>query len=194
MHHVDRSTPWEEIWQAMEQLVQQGKISYVGSSNFAGWDIATAQALAAARHYVGLTSEQSLYNLAVRAIEQELIPALRHLGIGLIAYSPLHAGLLTGALANADTARTEDPRIAGLRDQLGAYETLCTELGATPTQVAIAWVLSNPATCTAVVGPASTDQLDADLAALTTHLEPATMRALDEIFPGPGEAPESYAW
>ena len=88
MHHVDRATPWEEIWQAMEQLVQQGKISYVGSSNFAGWDIATAQAVASARHFVGLTSEQSLYNLAVRAIEQEVIPALRHLGIGLIAYSP----------------------------------------------------------------------------------------------------------
>ena len=125
MHHVDRATPWEEIWQAMEQLVQQGKISYVGSSNFAGWDIATAQAVASARHFVGLTSEQSLYNLAVRAIEQEVIPALRHLGIGLIAYSPLHAGLLTGVLTNADTAPAEDPRIAGLRDQLNSYEALC---------------------------------------------------------------------
>ena len=195
MHHVDRATPWEEIWQAMEQLVQQGKISYVGSSNFAGWDIATAQAVASARHYVGLTSEQSLYNLAVRAIEQEVIPALRHLGIGLIAYSPLHAGLLTGALATANTAPgRSDPRIAGQREQLTSYEALCTELGATPTQVALAWVLSNPVTSAAMVGPASIGQLDADLAALTTHLEPATMRALDEIFPGPGEAPESYAW
>jgi aryl-alcohol dehydrogenase-like predicted oxidoreductase len=194
MHHVDRATPWEEIWQAMEQLVQQGKISYVGSSNFAGWDIATGQAVATGRHFVGLTCEQSLYNLAVRAIEQEVIPALGHLGIGLIAYSPLHAGLLTGVLTNAETALAEDPRIEGLRDQLSSYEALCAELGATPTQVALAWVLSNPVTSAAIVGPASIAQLDADLAALTTHLEPATMRSLDEIFPGPGEAPQAYAW
>ena len=194
MHHVDRATPWDEIWQAVEQLVQQGKISYVGSSNFAGWDIATAQAVAGARHFVGLTSEQSLYNLAVRAIEQEVIPALRHLGVGLIAYSPLHAGLLTGIVTNADSAPAEDPRIEGLRDQLNSYEALCAELGATPTQVALAWVLSNPVTSAAIVGPATVGQLNADLAALTTHLEPATMQALDEIFPGPGEAPQSYAW
>ena len=99
MHHVDRATPWEEIWQAMEQLVREGKITYVGSSNFAGWDIALAQSAASARHFVGLTSEQSLYNLAIRAVEQELVPALRHLGVGLIPYSPLHAGLLAGALS-----------------------------------------------------------------------------------------------
>ncbi len=98
MHHVDRATPWEEIWQAMEQLVREGKISYVGSSNFAAWDIALAQSAATARHFLGLTSEQSLYNLAVRAVELEVVPALRALGIGLIPYSPLHAGLLAGVL------------------------------------------------------------------------------------------------
>jgi len=74
MHHVDRATPWDEIWQAMEQLVREGKITYVGSSNFAGWDVALAQSAASARHFLGLTSEQSLYNLAVRAVEMELIP------------------------------------------------------------------------------------------------------------------------
>jgi aryl-alcohol dehydrogenase-like predicted oxidoreductase len=195
MHHVDRATPWEETWQAMEQLVQQGKISYVGSSNFAGWDIATAQAIASARHFVGLTSEQSLYNLAVRAIEQEVIPALRHLGIGLIAYSPLHAGLLTGVRTNAGSQpNPADLRSRELHSQLKSYEALCAELGATPTQVALAWVLSNPRTSAAIVGPASIHQLEADLAALTTHLDPTTLQALDGIFPGPGEAPQSYAW
>src|SRR5580765_3592449 len=118
MHHVDRTTPWEEIWQAMEQLVREGKITYVGSSNFAGWDIALAQSAASARHFVGLTSEQSLYNLAVRAVEQELIPALRHLGIGLIPYSPLHAGLLAGALQAASEGRRSDDRIDAHRQQL----------------------------------------------------------------------------
>ena len=194
MHHVDRATPWDEIWQAMEQLVQQGKVSYVGSSNFAGWDVATAQAVATARHFVGLTSEQSQYNLAVRAVEMEVIPALRHLGIGLIAYSPLHAGLLTGGLAGAETGSHPDPRLEGLHDRLESYEALCGELGATPTQVAVAWVLSNPVTSTAIVGPSTMAQLDADLGALGTHLDPATLQALDEIWPGPGEAPQAYAW
>ena len=101
MHHVDRATPWEEIWQAMEQLVREGKVSYVGSSNFAAWDVALAQSAASVRHFMGLVSEQSLYNLAVRAVELELIPALRSLGIGLIPYSPLSAGLLAGALQAA---------------------------------------------------------------------------------------------
>jgi aryl-alcohol dehydrogenase-like predicted oxidoreductase len=98
MHHVDRSTPWEEIWQAMEHLVRQGKVTYVGSSNFAAWDVALAQCAGTARQFLGLTSEQCLYNLAKRGVEMELVPALRSLGVGLIAYSPLHAGLLAGAL------------------------------------------------------------------------------------------------
>jgi len=101
MQHVDRATPWEEIWQAMEQLVRQGKISYIGSSNFAAWDVALALWAASARHFMGLTCEQSLYNLAVRTVELELIPALRSLGIGLIPYSPLHTGLLAGVLETA---------------------------------------------------------------------------------------------
>ena len=80
MHHIDRATPWEEIWQAMEQLVREGKVTYVGSSNFAAWDIALAQSAANARHFLGLTSEQCLYNLAKRNVEIELVPALRGLG------------------------------------------------------------------------------------------------------------------
>src|SRR3954451_2503872 len=128
MHHVDRATPWEEIWQAMEQLVRDGKITYVGSSNFAAWDIALAQSAASARHFVGLTSEQTHYNLAVRTAELELIPALRALGIGLVPYSPLRAGLLAGALE----AGAEDERVEAHRDQLEAYEGLCRELAAKP--------------------------------------------------------------
>ena len=140
MHHVDRATPWEEIWQAMEQLVREGKVTYVGSSNFAGWDVALAQCAATARHFTGLVAEQSLYNLAVRAVEQELIPALRHLGVGLIPYSPLHAGLLAGALE----AGSHDDRVEAHRHQLEAYEALCRELGARPEAVAVAWLLRNP--------------------------------------------------
>jgi aryl-alcohol dehydrogenase-like predicted oxidoreductase len=194
MHHVDRATPWDEIWQAMEQLVREGKITYVGSSNFAGWDIALAQSAAAARHFMGLTSEQSLYNLAVRAVEQELIPALRHLGVGLIPYSPLHAGLLAGALQVATEGRTQDARIEANRDRLEAYEALCRELGAKPEAVALAWLLRNPVVSTTIVGAMTIEELHSDLSALSVHLDDEIAVRLDRIWPGPGEAPGSYAW
>jgi aryl-alcohol dehydrogenase-like predicted oxidoreductase len=190
MHHVDRSTPWEEIWQAMEQLVREGKISYVGSSNFAAWDIALAQSAANARHFLGLTSEQSLYNLAVRTIELELIPAVRALGIGLIAYSPLHAGILTGALQQG----SEDPRLPGLRNQLEAYEAFCREIGAHPAEVAIAWLLENPVVSTAIIGPTTVEELLTSVEAAAVQLTAEAMERLDEIWPGPGEAPQAYAW
>ena len=198
MHHVDRATPWEEIWQAMEQLVREGKISYVGSSNFAAWDVALAQSAASARHFLGLTSEQSLYNLAVRAVELEVVPALRHLGIGLIPYSPLHAGLLAGALAAASDGRDPDDamqhRIEAHRDQLEAYEELCRELGAKPADVALAWLLRNPAVSTTIVGAMTIEELRADLGALSVQLDDEVMQRLDRIWPGPGEAPQAYAW
>jgi aryl-alcohol dehydrogenase-like predicted oxidoreductase len=186
MHHVDRATPWEEIWQAMEQLVREGKITYVGSSNFAAWDVALAQSAAAARHFLGLTSEQSLYNLAVRTVELELIPALRALGIGLLAYSPLLAGALG--------AGAEDERIAAHRDQLEAYEALCRELNAEPAHVALAWLLRNPVVSAAIVGPRTSEELESGLGALAVALDDDVVERLDQIWPGPGEAPQAYAW
>jgi aryl-alcohol dehydrogenase-like predicted oxidoreductase len=190
MHHVDRSTPWEEIWQAMEQLVREGKISYVGSSNFAAWDVALAQCAASARHFMGLTSEQSLYNLAVRTVEMELIPALRSLGIGLLPYSPLHAGLLAGALE----AGSGDDRIEAHRDQLEAYEALCRESGAKPVEVALAWLLRNPVVSAAIIGPRTTEELRSSLGALSVRLDADVVERLDQIWPGPGEAPRAYSW
>src|SRR3712207_6469473 len=181
MHHVDRSTPWEEIWQAMEQLVRERKISYVGGSNFAAWDVALGQCAASARRFTGLTSEQSLYNLAVRAVELELIPALRSLGIGLLPYSPLHAGLLAGALE----AGTDDHRIEAHRDQLEGYEGLCRELGAKPVEVALAWLLRNTVVSAAIVGPTTSEELRSSLGALSVQLDDVLER-LDQIWPGPG--------
>jgi aryl-alcohol dehydrogenase-like predicted oxidoreductase len=198
MHHVDRATPWEEIWQAMEQLVRDGKITYIGSSNHAAWDVAIAQSAASARHFMGQVSEQSLYNLAVRAVEMELIPALRHLGIGLIPYSPLHAGLLAGALEAATEGRISDDstlqRIEAHRDQLEAYEGLCRELGATPVEVALAWLLRNPVVSTAIVGALTIEELRSDLGALSVQLDDEVLTRLDQIWPGPGEAPQAYSW
>lgn len=199
MHHVDRATPWEEIWQAMEQLIREGKITYVGSSNFAGWDIATAQCVADARNLLGLASEQSLYNLTQRTIELEVIPALRHFGIGLIPWSPIGMGLLGGVLRKIAGGRRATPhlqqRIELLRPQLEAYETLCEELGAAPADVALAWLLQNPVVTAALSGPRTTEQLRENLKALELKLSASTLSKLDSIWPGPGgEAPQAYAW
>jgi aryl-alcohol dehydrogenase-like predicted oxidoreductase len=199
MHHVDRTTPWDEIWQAMEQLIRDGKITYLGSSNFAAWDIATAQTTATARHLVGLTADQSLYNLAKRAVELELIPALRHFGIGLIAYSPLHAGVLAGGLRNSAIADATPESVAQqhvdpARSQLEAYEKLCAHVNVEPAQMALAWVLHNPVVAAAIIGPTTVEELQSGLGALAVQLNAETLQRLDEIWPGPGEAPQAYAW
>lgn len=199
MHHVDRETLWEEIWQAMEQLIREGKITYVGSSNFAGWDIATAQCTAAARNLMGLASEQSLYNLTQRTIELEVIPALRHFGVGLIPWSPIGMGLLGGVLRKLANGRRATPalqaRINRFRPQLEAYEALCNDLGEAPSDVALAWVLHNPVVTAAISGPRTVEQLRQNLKAPSLSLSDETLAKLDQIWPGPGgEAPEAYAW
>jgi aryl-alcohol dehydrogenase-like predicted oxidoreductase len=199
MHHIDRATPWEELWQAMDTLVAQGKILYVGSSNFAGWHIAAANEAAKARHTLGLVSEQSLYNLADRTIELEVIPAAEHYGLGVIPWSPLAGGLLGGVLAGAaEGRRTEEgmqKRIEKLRPQLEQWESFCADRGQKPGEVALAWLLANPVVTGPIVGPRTMDQLEGAIAALSIDLDEAALARLDEIFPGPGgTAPEAYAW
>ena len=199
MHHIDRETPWEEIWQAMEQLHQQGKVIYVGSSNFAGWHIAQAQEAAKSRHFMGLISDQSLYNLRDRLIELEVIPACEAYGLGVIPYSPLAGGLLGGALKCASVGRraADDLRkeVEQHRAKLESYETLCNDIGDLPADVALAWVLQQKAVTSPIIGPRTLEQLDASMHALQTTLSPDIMKRLDTIFPGPGgPAPEAYAW
>ena len=196
MHHIDHATPWDEIWQAFEQLHREGKITYVGSSNFAGWDIATAQAVADRRGFFGLVSEQSLYNLTSRALELEVIPSLQYHGIGLIPWSPLGGGLLAGALESVTGGRREGlrDRVEELRPQLTAYEQLCADLGEQPADVALAWLLHQPVVSATIVGPRTVDQLTAAQRALEIDLDRDVLDRLDEIWPGPGAAPEAYAW
>ena len=199
MHHVDRRTPWDEIWQAMEQLVREGKISYVGSSNFAGWDIAHAQGIATQRNFLGLVSEQSVYNLRSRMIELEVLPCCRELGLGVIPYSPMGGGLLCGVLDNPTTGRRgrESLRqtIETHRSQLEAYEALCASIGHLPANVALAWVLNNSDITAPIIGPRTIEQLEENLSVSKLKLEDAVLARLDEIWAGPGgEAPEAYAW
>lgn len=199
MHHVDRDAPWEEIWQAMEQLVREGKVLYVGSSNFAGLHIAQAQFAAEKRNFMGLVSEQSLYNLNARMIELELIPACEAFGLGIIPWSPLGGGLLGGVLEKASQGRRASERIQervdAHYDQIEAYEALCKELGESPANVALAWLLHNKAVTAPIIGPRTMDQYTQSLRAVEIELDAATLQRLDEIWPGPGgAAPEAYAW
>jgi aryl-alcohol dehydrogenase-like predicted oxidoreductase len=200
MHHVDRSTPWDEIWEAMSVLRAQGKVIYVGSSNFAGWHIAQAQEAARRHGSFGLVSEQSLYNLAVRTVELEVLPACQGYGLGVLPWSPLHGGLLAGILAKEPgSGRSGGGRaaetLAGMRPQVEAYEALCAEIGEDPAQVGLAWLLHQPAVTAPIVGPSSLSQLDGALHALEITLDSGVLERLDKIFPGPGgPAPEAYAW
>jgi aryl-alcohol dehydrogenase-like predicted oxidoreductase len=200
MHHVDRATPWEEVWEAMDRLQQAGKVLYVGSSNFAGWHLAQAQEAAARRGSFGLVSEQSIYNLLTRDVELEVLPAARAYGIGVIPWSPLHGGLLGGVLRKErDGVRRSQGRaqqaLEDNRDAIAAYEELCEQLDEEPADVALAWLLRQPGVTGPIIGPRSLQQLDGALRALQLELSEDTLARLDEIFPGPGgPAPEAYAW
>jgi NDP-hexose C3-ketoreductase / dTDP-4-oxo-2-deoxy-alpha-D-pentos-2-ene 2,3-reductase len=195
--HRKDETPWEEIWQAMELLVQQGKVLYVACSNFAGWHIAQGCERAAARSFLGPIAEQSLYNLTQRSIELEVVPACRDYGLGIMPWSPLAGGLLAGASGKvADGRRAAlDERFAACASQLSQYETLCREIGHSPADVALAWLLHNPVVASPIIGPRTMQQLADCLGVVNIRLDDATLTKLDEIWPGPGDqAPEAYAW
>ncbi|MFE7130457.1 aldo/keto reductase [Streptomyces sp. NPDC057638] len=204
MHHVDRTASWEEVWGAMEVLVQQGKVRYVGSSNFAGWHLAQAQEAASKRHFLGVVSEQCVYNLVTRYVELELIPAAQAYGIGVLVWSPLHGGLLGGALrklAAGTAVKTAQGRamvaLEQHRDTVTRYEKLCAEAGLDPAEVGLAWVLNRPGVTSVMVGPRTAEQFDGARRALELRLDEGFLAELEELFPplgngGPG--PEAWAW
>ena len=198
LHHVDRETPWEEIWQGMEQLQREGKILYAGSSNMAGWHIAQANEAAQRRNFMGLISEQCKYSLNERRVELEVLPACMDYGVGVIPWSPLGGGLLGGVLRKLEQGRRASAetqaQVKALRPQLERYEAFCSELGEAEADVALAWLLAQPAVTAPIIGPADRQQLQGSLRALEITLDAAQLAALDEIWPGPGgPAPESWA-
>ena len=198
-HHIDLDTPWEEIWQAMETAVTQGKIIYNGSSNFAGWNIAQAQEAARRRNFNGLISEQSIYNLLNRSIELEVIPAAHHYGLGILPWSPLQGGLLGGILRKTEQEgrRTSGRTLELLKkheDQIRRYEDLAAELGIDPAQLGLAWLLHRPGVTAPIVGPRTMAQFEDQLKVLDIELEDSVLAQLDEIFPGHKPAPQDYAW
>lgn len=199
MHHIDREAPWDEVWQAMEILVEQGKVIYVGSSNFAGWHISQANEAARSRHFLGLVSEQCLYNLNARLVEMEVLPACAHYGLGVLPWSPLSGGLLGGALGKEASGRRASEgmknQLEKSRSKIEPYEKLCANLGQEPADVAIAWLLGRPEVTSPIIGPRTLEQLEGAARALEVDLSEETLQSLDEIFPGPGgPAPEAFAW
>ena len=200
MHHIDPDAPWDEIWQAMDVLVQQGKVVYVGSSNFAAWNIVQANEIASRRHSLGLVSEQSLYNLVERSIELEVLPAARAYGVGVIPWSPLYGGLLGGILRKMEQeGRSASGRAADalpkLRPQVQDYEAFCDELGEQPANVALAWLLHQEGVTAPIIGPRTAEHLDGAMRALEITLDDKALARLDQIWPGPGgPAPAAYAW
>ncbi|MFA7287898.1 MAG: aldo/keto reductase [Melioribacteraceae bacterium] len=199
MHHVDRDAPWDEIYQAMDQLIQEGKVIYIGSSNFAAWNITEAVYKAKERHSLGIVSEQSIYSLRNRHIELEVLPACKAFGVGVIPWSPLAGGLLCGVLEKATEGRRTrealQKSVEKLKPQIEKYEDLCKEINLKPADVALAWVLHNPIITSPIVGPRTVEQLEENAKVVDIKLSEDTMRKLDEIWPGPGnQAPEAYAW
>jgi len=199
MHHIDRRTPWEEIWEAFDVLRMQGKVLYFGSSNFAGWHLAQCQAAAHRRHSFGLVSEQTFYNLLERTVELEVLPAAQELGLGILPWSPLMGGLLGGILRKPKEGRSVGAnakrRMKKYGKQVKRYEALCDELGEHPAHVALAWLLHQPAVTAPIIGPRTVAQLDDTMRALDVTLDDDALARLDAISPGPGgPAPEAYAW
>ncbi|MCQ4202233.1 aldo/keto reductase [Streptomyces coelicoflavus] len=201
-HHIDRATGFDEIWQAIDTLVQQGKVLYAGSSNFPGYKIAQANETAARRGgTIGLVSEQCLYNLAERRAEMEVIPAAQEYGLGVIPWSPLRGGLLGGVIKKeVQGGRRASGRAADAladpakRAQIQAYEDLLDKHGVEPGEAALAWLLTRPGVTGPIVGPRTADQLASALRAVELELSDELLTGLDEVFPGPGPAPEAFAW
>ena len=197
MHHIDRAAPIEEIWQAMDRLIAQGKITYVGSSNFPGWAIARANEKAIARQRLGLVSEQSLYNLIERRAELEVIPACIAYGLGVITWSPLAGGLLAGGSPAAGGRRQSEAIISQAADraeQLHRFTRLCEDLASAPSAIALAWLLRQPGVAATIIGPRSRDQLKSLLHVPEIELTDDVLARIEDIFPGCGPAPEAYAW
>ncbi len=197
MHHLDRVAPLDEIWQAMDLLIGQGKITYVGSSNFPGWMIAKTNERSHSCQRLGLVSEQSKYNLLERRIELEVLPACRHFGVGVIAWSPLAGGLLASP-SNQAAGRRNSPQSQQDRTQhvptLKAFMQFCDEINTQPSTVALSWVLHQNGVTSVAIGPATQAQLDNAIQVSEFILSEAHLAELDSIFPPCGEAPEAYAW
>ena len=204
MHHIYREMTWEEGWEVFQALVNQGKAYYIGSSNFAAWHIAKAQAAAEKRNFMGLVNEQHRYSLICRFPELEVLPAAKDYGLGITVWGPLGGGLLGGNVKKPVEGGRVDRGIDRIQPHLHQsvedYSKFCAEIGESESVVALAWLLSNPTVTAPILGPRTLEQFETSLRAIEVELSEDILKKLDEIFPGPCPgntgmpAPEAYAW
>ncbi|MCL6547451.1 MAG: aldo/keto reductase [Alicyclobacillus sp.] len=194
IHTFDPHTPLEETLQALDDFVRQGKVRYIGASNYAAWELMKALSISDRRNLARFVSVQPSYSLADRTVEQELVPLCLDQGVGLIPYYPLAGGILTGKYRTAETAppgsRLEkEPRFANRltaeRLQLGReVARVAGDLGVSPGALSIAWLLARPAVSTVIAGASRPEQVVENAKALDVRLDDAALEALDRISAG----------
>lgn len=192
IHYYDPHTPVEETLRAMDDLVTQGKVRYIGCSNYAAWQVAEAVGTARLLGTVPFVSVEPEYSMLKRHIERELLPCCRKYGLGIIPYFPLASGFLTGKYRRGKQA----PKGTRLEVQAGRAETILTEAnfdvlekleqfakdrGHTLTALAFAWLLAHPEVSTVIAGATSTEQVHANAAASEWMLSAADMSELETI-------------
>ncbi|MFJ2773201.1 aldo/keto reductase [Streptomyces sp. NPDC087300] len=195
LHLWDFTTPVEEILRGLDDLVRQGKVLYVAISNAPAWQISRMQAIADLRGWSPLIALQIEYNLIERTVESDLIPMAREMGLGVIPWSPLAGGILSGKYDRTDLTPSDTAPADGTRRALtlagGALtehnlkivdvvKDIATELGRTPAQIALAWTLQNPAVTSPIIGARTPEQLEDNLGALDVDFTPAQLTRLDE--------------
>jgi aryl-alcohol dehydrogenase-like predicted oxidoreductase len=207
VHAWDSVTPWQETLAALDTAVQSGRVRYVGVSNYSGWQLgATASWQRAVPGRAPLVADQVEYSLLQRGVEREVVPAAQELGVGLLPWSPLGRGVLTGKYRNGPPSDSRgasehfsqfiapylDDRAASIVD---AVLTAADGLGVSPVAVALAWVRDRPGVVAPVVGARTAAQLQASLAAEQVELPPEIRSALDDVSaPVRGYPERSFSW
>jgi aryl-alcohol dehydrogenase-like predicted oxidoreductase len=193
IHRPFPQTPIDETLRALEDLVRAGKVRAVGSSSFASWQVLEALWCADVRHLVRLTAEQTPYHLLDRRVERELVPAARSHGLGLMIWSPLAGGLLTGKYLGQDaqTARLQKADSAwgakhfatGVTETVSKLKSLAEEAGQSLTAMSLAWTLAQPGVTSLVLGPRDRQQFAEQLDALEVKLRHDQLQAIDKVVP-----------
>ena len=194
LHEPDPHTPIEETLAALDELVKEGKVRYVGSSNFDAWQVVDADWVARRDHVGRFVSAQNEYSLLERGVERELAPACERYGVGILPYFPLSSGLLTGKYRRGKPAG-EGTRLAGREDELTddvfdrleALEKFAAERGVALLDVAIGGLAAQPAVASVIAGATKPEQVRANVAAGTWIPGPEDLSALDRVVPSPRE-------
>jgi len=197
VHSFDHTTPLEETLRALDTLVQQGKVRYVGLSNYAGWQIAKAHGIACLHGLSSFCSVQAYYSLVGRELEREIIPAARDLGLGVLVWSPLASGFLTGkylknTVGEGRRAKIQVPPVDEEKGHqiLDVVRQIADSHNASIPQIALAWVLQKPGVTSAIVGARTKAQLVDNLGAVDVRLSEDDMARLDSVSALRREYPE----